>query len=83
MWSLYGLKQPPRVWFEKFSTVIQEFDMTRNEADYFVFCWHSAPNMCICLVVYIDDIVIATNDKNGIGWLSSDLALLFHNESMS
>jgi len=29
--SLYGLKQSPRAWFVKFSTIIQEFGMTRDD----------------------------------------------------
>jgi len=32
--SFYGLKQSPRAWFGRFSTVIQEFGMIRN--DYFL-----------------------------------------------
>nr|XP_009757950.1 PREDICTED: uncharacterized protein LOC104210695 [Nicotiana sylvestris] len=39
--SLYGLKQFPRAWFGNFSTVIQEFGMTRSEADHSVFYRHS------------------------------------------
>ena len=34
--SLYGLKQSPQAWFEKFSTVIQEFCITRSGADHSV-----------------------------------------------
>ena len=41
--SLYGLKESPRAWFGKFSTVIQEFGMTRSGADHSVFYRHSAP----------------------------------------
>ncbi|XP_070049685.1 uncharacterized protein [Nicotiana tomentosiformis] len=40
--SHYGLKQSPRAWFDKFSTVIQEFGMTLSEADHSVFYRHSA-----------------------------------------
>nr|XP_009780762.1 PREDICTED: uncharacterized protein LOC104229761 [Nicotiana sylvestris] len=47
--SLYGLKQSPQAWFGKFNTIIQEFDMTRSEADHSVFYRHSAPNLCIYL----------------------------------
>ena len=32
--SLYGLKQSPRVWFDRFSSVVQEFGMLRSTADH-------------------------------------------------
>lgn len=32
-----GLNQSPRTWFEMFSTIIQEFDITRSETDHFGF----------------------------------------------
>lgn len=35
--SLHGLKQSPRVWFERFSIVIQEFAMVQCEFDHYVF----------------------------------------------
>ena len=40
--SLYGLKQSPRTWFGKFSNVVQQFGMTRFEADHSVFYQHSS-----------------------------------------
>ena len=59
---LYGLKQSPRAWFVKFNTVLQQFGMTRSGADHSVFYRHSAQSRCIYLVVYVDDIVITSND---------------------
>ncbi|KAF3617174.1 putative nitric oxide synthase [Capsicum annuum] len=64
--SLYGLKRSPRAWFGKFSTVIQLFGMIRSGADHSVFYRHSQPNLCIYLVVYVDDIVIIGNDEDDI-----------------
>ncbi|RVX05735.1 Retrovirus-related Pol polyprotein from transposon RE1 [Vitis vinifera] len=32
--SIYGLKQSPRAWFGRFSSVVQEFGMLRSEADH-------------------------------------------------
>ncbi|XP_073221477.1 uncharacterized protein [Cicer arietinum] len=32
--SLYGLKQSHRAWFDRFSSVVQEFGMIRSEADH-------------------------------------------------
>ena len=39
---LYGLKQFPRAWFSRFSSVVQEFGMIRSSADHFVFYHHSS-----------------------------------------
>ena len=35
--SLYDLKQSPRAWFGRFSSVVQEFGMFRSTADHSVF----------------------------------------------
>ena len=47
--SLYGLKQSPRTWFGKFSSVVKEFGMTRSEADHSVFYRHSNAGVSILL----------------------------------
>lgn len=56
-----GLNQSPRTWFGMFSTIIQEFDITRSETDHFVSCRDSYPNLNIYSVFYVDDIVITNN----------------------
>ncbi|RVW95243.1 Retrovirus-related Pol polyprotein from transposon RE2 [Vitis vinifera] len=62
--SLYGLKQSPRAWFSRFSSVVQEFGMFRSTADHSVFYHHNSSGQCIYLVVYVDDIVITGSDQN-------------------
>ncbi|RVW51698.1 Retrovirus-related Pol polyprotein from transposon RE1 [Vitis vinifera] len=47
--SLYGLKQSPRAWFNRFSFVVQEFGMFRNTADHSVFYRHNSSGQCIYL----------------------------------
>ncbi|RVW53684.1 Retrovirus-related Pol polyprotein from transposon RE1 [Vitis vinifera] len=64
--SLYGLKQSPRAWFSRFSSVVQEFGMFRSTVDHSVFYHHNSSGQCIYLVVYVDDIVITGSDQNGI-----------------
>ncbi|RVX13347.1 Retrovirus-related Pol polyprotein from transposon RE2 [Vitis vinifera] len=64
--SLYGLKQSPRVWFGRFSSVVQEFGMLRSEANHSVFYHHNSSSQCIYLVVYVDDIVITSSDQEGV-----------------
>ncbi|RVW32132.1 Retrovirus-related Pol polyprotein from transposon TNT 1-94 [Vitis vinifera] len=39
--SLYGLKQSPRAWFGRFSSVVQEFGMLHSTADHSVFYHHN------------------------------------------
>lgn len=60
--SLYDLKQSPHVWFDHFNFALLLFGMTRCEADNFVFSLHSPSDLCIYLVVYVDDIVITNDD---------------------
>ena len=59
--SLYELKQSPRAWFGRFSTIVQQFGMSRSNSDHSVFFRYNG-DRCIYLVVYVDDIVITGND---------------------
>ena len=64
--SLYGLKQSPRAWFDRFSSIVQEFGMLRSTANHSVFYHHNSLRQCIYLVVYVDDIVITGSNQDGI-----------------
>jgi len=63
--SLYGLKQSPTTWFEKFSKVVQQFGKTCSEANHSIFYCHLSVG-CIYLVVYVDDIVLTGSDHHGM-----------------
>ncbi|RDX85859.1 putative helicase CHR10, partial [Mucuna pruriens] len=80
--SLFGLKQSPRAWFGKFSQVVQNFGMTRSEADHSVFYCHSSSGKCVYLVVYVDDIVITGNDDIKIFQLKQYLFSHFQIEDL-
>ena len=69
---LYGLKQSPRAWFEKFSSVVQQFGMTLSEVDHLVFYRHSRVRS-IYLVVYVDDIVLIGNDNHVISQIKQHI----------
>ena len=71
--SLYGLKQSPRTWFGRFSSVVQEFSMTRSTSDHSIFYHHTSSRQCIYLIVYVDDIVITSIDQDGIRKLKQHL----------
>ena len=53
--SLYGLEQSLRAWFDRFSSVVQEFDMTRSTSNHYVFYHHMPLRQCIYLIVYVDE----------------------------
>ena len=64
--SVYCLKQSPRAWFGRFSSMVQEFGMNRSKEDHSIFYHHTSSGQCIYLIVYVDDIVITDNDQDGI-----------------
>ena len=80
--SLYDLKQSPRAWFGRFSSVVQEFGMLRSIIDHSVFYHHNSLGHCIYLVVYVDDIVITCSDQNGIQKLKQHLFTHFQTKDL-
>ena len=80
--SLYGLKQSPRAWFGHFSSMVQEFGMTRSSSDHFVFYHHTSSRQCIYLIVYVDDIVITGSDQDGIRKLKQHLFSHFQTKDL-
>ena len=74
--SLYGLKQFPCVWFERFSKVVIESMMKKSEHGHFVF-YKKLDVGCILLTIYVDDIVITSSDKQGISELKNFLQTRF------
>ncbi|KAJ9709547.1 hypothetical protein PVL29_001161 [Vitis rotundifolia] len=80
--SLYGLKQSPRAWFGRFSSVVQEFGMLRSTADHSIFYHHNSLRQCIYLVVYVDDIVITGSDQDGIQKLKQHLFTHFQTKDL-
>jgi len=80
--SLYGLKQSPRAWFGKFSSIVQRFGLRRSEADHSVFYSHASPGKCGYLIVYVDDIVITRNDIVEISQLKEHLCRHFQTKDL-
>lgn len=60
--SIYGLKQASRQWYIKFHEVITSFGFEENIMDECIYQKVSGSRICF-LVLYVDDILLATNDK--------------------
>ena len=80
--SLYGLKQSPRTWFSRFSSVVQEFGMIRSAIDHSIFYHYSSTGKFIYLIVYVDDIVIIGTDQDGIQKLKQHLFSHFQTKDL-
>jgi hypothetical protein len=63
--SLYGLKQAPKQWHEKFDKILTSACFAVNEADKCVYYRYGGGNGVI-LCLYVDDILIFSNNVNVI-----------------
>ena len=59
--SLYSVKQASRKWFSKFSTTLLAYGFTQSKSDYTLFI-RTQNSYHISLLVYVDDIILASND---------------------
>ena len=60
--SLYGLKQSPRAWFERFGKCIKRFGFLQSQANHTLFYTHSKEGKVAVLIVYVDDIILTEDD---------------------
>ena len=59
--SIYGLKQASRQWYLKFNDTITSFGFKENTVDRCIYLKVSGSKI-IFLILYVDDILLATND---------------------
>jgi hypothetical protein len=59
--SIYGLKQASRQWYIKFHKIITSFGFIENIVDQYIYLKVSGSKV-IFLVLYVDDILLASND---------------------
>ena len=74
--ALYGFKQAPRAWFEKFSIVISSlgFVSSSHDSALFIKCTNAGR---IIMSLYVDDIIIIGDDIDDISILKTELARRF------
>jgi hypothetical protein len=74
--SIYGLRQAPRAWFEKFSSHLLTVGFTASLADPSLFVYKSGSTV-IYLLLYVDDIILTGSAPVAIQALIHDLAQAF------
>ncbi|KAF2904874.1 hypothetical protein ILUMI_01291, partial [Ignelater luminosus] len=74
--AIYGLKQAPKIWNERFNTFMSSLNFKRSKSDYCLFVFLKQNIRCY-LLLYLDDILLACNDKNFINYVKSKLCETF------
>ena len=79
--SLYGLKQSPRQWYERFTTCMLHLGYIRFQSDPNVYCRNST-NVILLLAIYVDDILILSNSNDVLSKAKSELHASFSMQDM-
>jgi histone deacetylase 1/2 len=76
--ALYGLKQAPRAWFSRLSDKLHALGFSPSKADMSLFFFRR-PKVVIFVLVYVDDIIVASSSPSATNGLlralQSDFAL--------
>jgi hypothetical protein len=74
--SIYGLRQAPRAWFEKFSSHLLTIRFIASQADPSLFLYKHGSTV-LYLLLYVDDIIITGNAPIAITELITNLGSVF------
>lgn len=74
--SLYGLKQASRQWFLKFTAALHQLGFTTSSGDHTLFTKNSG-NVYMAVLVYVDDIIIASSCDKATDLLKQALQCSF------
>jgi hypothetical protein len=70
--ALYELKQAPRVWYSKLSVKLVQLGFVISKADTLLFIYNKE-GVIIYLLVYVDDIIVASSSSKVVTALLHDL----------
>lgn len=74
--SLYGLRQDPREWFDKFATSLLAFGFVQSKSDSSLFYKHTSEAF-LMLLVYVDDIILTGSSSSHIDAVKKYLSTQF------
>ena len=74
--TLYGLKDFPRAWFERFNTVVEAAGFTASIHDSAVFV-HTFSRGWPILLLYVDDMILTGDDSAHIAFVKQKLCETF------
>ncbi|RVW85272.1 Retrovirus-related Pol polyprotein from transposon RE1 [Vitis vinifera] len=75
--SLYGLKQSPRAWIDRFAKVIKNQGYQQGQSDHTMFFKQSNDGRMTILIVYVDDIILTGDNTREVERLKKVLATEF------
>jgi len=70
--ALYGLKQAPRAWYHRLSMKLQTLGFKPSKGDTSLFYFKKG-NLVMYILVYVDDIIVASSSPEGTRALLQDL----------
>ena len=71
--SLYGLKQSPRQWYNRFDSFIISHDFKRSSFDSCVYFKQCIDESFLCMLLYVDDLLIVAKSKEEIRIVKAQL----------
>ena len=74
--ALYGLKHAPRAWYSRLSSQLRCLGFVASKADTSLFIYNKA-NTVIFVLIYVDDIIVASSSQNATNALLRDLSSEF------
>ena len=74
--ALYGLRISPKCWNKTFSQAVRKLGFCSDLSEPCLFIWRSGPKIAI-LLLYVDDMIIASNDNKKLLETKKTLMSLF------